>query len=146
MITNDFSKAPKVAQGTHMFFGATSYRVRSLFRLAFVWWKVSRRMRSMPGYMGHYIWFRTPATFGNVSVWDSRDHMMAFARSKEHRDAIAWLTTPGVARGAFIRFLRADAAGHSLGDWRAEADGEAWRHPQFPLSSYLGEVIDHGDR
>ena len=145
MITSDFSRAPKFAQGTHMFFGATHYHIHSLLRLALVWWRVSRRMRSIPGYMGHFLLFRPPATFGNVSLWDSREHMMAFARSKEHRDAIAWLVKPGVARGAFIRFLRANGSGHSLGEWRAEADGEAWRHPRFPFSSYLDEASEHGD-
>jgi heme-degrading monooxygenase HmoA len=145
MITKDYSAAPKIARGTHMFFGATRYHVRSLPRLAFVWWKVSRRMRSMPGYMGHFLWFRLPATFGNVSLWDSKDHMMAFARSKEHRRAIAWLAKPGVARAAFIRFLQADASGHSLGEWRAEPDGEAWRQPQFLFSSYLEGVSEHED-
>jgi hypothetical protein len=82
MITKDFSSAPKVATGSHMFFGGTKYRLRSLPKLAFVWRKVARRMRSMPGYQGHVLWFRAPATFGNVSMWDSRDHMLAFAHTK----------------------------------------------------------------
>ena len=146
MFTTDFSKTPRLAQGTHMFFGGTHYHVTSLVRLAFVWWKVSRRMRSMPGYMGHFLWFRLPSTFGNVSLWDSREHMMAFAQSIEHRKAISWLVKPGVAHGAFVRFLRADTSGHALGDWRAEADGEAWRDPQYPFSSYLNEVSDNEDR
>jgi hypothetical protein len=59
---------------------------------------------------------------------------------------MTWLSRPGVARGAFIRFLRADDAGHSLGEWRAEQDGDAWRHPQFPFSSHLEGAGEHGDR
>jgi heme-degrading monooxygenase HmoA len=143
MITKDFSRMPKFAQGKHMFFGATHYRILSLPRLAFVWWRVARRMRSMPGYLGHFIWFRPPGTFGNASMWDTRDHMMAFAQTKEHRDAVTWMAKPGVARGAFIRFLRADDSGHSLGEWRAEADGEEWRTPQFPFSSHVEGRASH---
>jgi hypothetical protein len=139
MITRDFSHAPAFGQGTHMFFGGTRYHVRSLPRLMLVWWRVSRRMRSMPGYRGHFIWFHVPATFGNFSLWETREDMMAFAQTKEHRAAVSWLAKPGVARGAFIRFLRADAAGHSLGEWRSEPDGEAWRHPMFPFSSLVEE-------
>ena len=145
MFTSDFSRAPRFAQGTHMFFGGTRYTgIPSMVRLAFVWWRVSRRMRAMPGYMGHFLWYRFPFTFGNVSLWDSREHMMAFAQSHEHRAAVAWLVRPGVAHGAFVRFLRTDGSGHSLGDWRAEDDGEAWRVPVYPFSS-PGEVIGDAD-
>ena len=55
---------------------------------------------------------RFPFTFGNVSLWERREDMMAFARSPEHRDAVAWLLRPGVADGAFIRFLQAQPEGH----------------------------------
>lgn len=136
MFTRDFSKAPLPARGTHMFFGGTQYSGPwALGRLAFVWPRVSRRMRRSPGYLGHFIWYRFPFRFGNFSLWDSREHMMSFARSAEHLAAIDWLLSPGTADGAFIRFLRAYPEGHTIGDWRAEDDGEAWRTRRLPFST-----------
>ena len=136
MRTSDFSKAPQEAQGEAMFFGGTRYAgVRAMVRLFFVWRRVRRGMVSSPGYKGHFVWYQFPFTLGNVSLWERGDDMMAFARSPEHRDAIAWLLRPGVADGAFIRFLQAQPEGHTLGIWRAELDpSETWRNPQRPFS------------
>ena len=134
MFTKEFSHAPTYAQGGHVFFGGTAYSVRGALRLPLVWRKVLRRMRSSPGYKGHFVWYRFPFTFGNWSLWDSRAEMMRFARSQEHLDAVAWMTSPGVARASFIRFLRADDTGHTIGEWRAEDDGEAWRSFKLPFS------------
>ena len=136
MYTKDFSKAPGAAQGTHLFFGGTQYTgVRALIQLAFVWMRLSRRMRAAPGYRGHFLWYRFPFTFGNMSFWDSRKEMMAFAQSAEHRNAIRWLVKPGTAHASFIRFLVAQPEGHTIGQWRAEDDADAWRTPVFPFSS-----------
>ena len=111
MFTTDFSKAPSPAQGSNLFFGGTKYTgIRSLIKLLFVWRRVARKMKSSQGYMGHFIWYRFPFTFGNFSLWDSNENMMAFAQSQEHRAAITWLVKPGTARGAFIRFFQADPA------------------------------------
>lgn len=136
MFTTDFSKAPRPAQGTSLFFGGTRYGgIRSLVQLLFVWRRVAKTMTSSPGYMGHYIWYRFPFTFGNFSLWDTREHMMEFARGTEHRAAISWLVKPGTARGAFIRFFQVEPAGHSIGRWRAEYDpAEEWRIPRMPFS------------
>ena len=138
MITKDFSKAPMYAQGTHVFFGGTSYTgIPALIRLGFVWRRVARGMRASPGYRGRFIWYKFPFTFGNFSLWDTRADMMGFAQSAEHVDAVRWLVSPGVARAAFVRLLRADPAGHSIGEWRAEDDGDAWRNAAFPFSSRI---------
>ena len=68
MYTKDFTKAPGAAQGTHLFFGGTQYTgVRALIQLAFVWMRLSRRMRAASGYKGHFLWYRFPFTFGNMS-------------------------------------------------------------------------------
>jgi heme-degrading monooxygenase HmoA len=134
MFTKDFSKAPRFGQGTHMFFGGTKYAgILAMIQLAFAWPRVARAMRRSAGYRGHFLWYRFPFTFGNISLWDTREHMMAFARSQQHLDAIAWLVKPGTATGAFVRLLKAYPEGHSIGVWRAEDDGEAWRQPQLPF-------------
>ena len=138
MFTDDFSKAPKFAQGTHMFYGGSNYTgLRALIQLYFTWRRVVRRMKASPGYMGHFVWYKFPLGIGNFSIWDSYDNMMRFAQSSEHRKAVAWLVKPGTANGAFIRFCEIGAEGHSIGGWRAEADGEAWRIPRMPFSSGL---------
>ena len=135
MFTKDFSKAPPYAQGTHVFFGGTAYTgIPALIRLGFVWRRVSRGMRASPGYRGHFIWYKFPFTFGNFSLWATRADMMRFARGVEHVDAVRWMVSPGVARAAFVRLLRTDDAGHSIGEWRAEGDGDAWRNAVFPFS------------
>jgi heme-degrading monooxygenase HmoA len=135
--TRDFSKAPAAAQGEALFFGGTEYTgPRALLGLVRVWLPVARRMRAAPGYRGHVVWYRFPFTFGTVSFWASREDLMAFGRSDEHRRAVAWLLRPGNARGAFIRFHAAEAAGHTIGGWRAEPDPDgAWRAARYPFST-----------
>ena len=137
MFTGDFSKAPRAARGSYLFFGGTKYSgFGAIIQLIFVWTRVIRRMKASPGYLGHFIWYGFPFTFGNFSLWDSKQNMMAFARSPEHRAAIRWLVQPRIGRGAFIRFFQGEPAGHTLGQWRAEYDpNEDWRNPRFPFSS-----------
>jgi hypothetical protein len=135
MFTRDFSRAPAAAQAGAAFFGGTRFSgPLALVRLAWHWRRIVRAMRRSPGYLDHVVWFRWPSTFGNLSLWRSQDELFAFARSPEHRDAVAWLVTPGTADAAFIRFLSSGPAGHTLGAWRAEADGDAWRSPTLPFS------------
>jgi heme-degrading monooxygenase HmoA len=142
MFTTDFSKAPQAAQGSYLFFGGSQYTgIRSLLRLMVRWPRVVRAMQAASGYRGHYVWYRFPFTFGNFSLWDSKESMLAFARGAEHRAAIHWLVKPGTAHAAFIRFFTAEPAGHSIGAWRAEDDPqEEWRIPRLPFSS---AVFDH---
>ena len=141
MFTRDFSSAPGFAQCRCAFFGGTRYGgLLAMARLAVVWPAVARRMRSAPGYLGHFVWYRFPFTLGTLSLWDSREHMLAFARTAEHRAAVAWLLRPGVARGAFIRFLAAEPAGHTIGGWRADRDGQAWRTADLPFSAAAADA------
>jgi heme-degrading monooxygenase HmoA len=143
MFTRDFSRAPDMARGSHMFFGGTRYRgLRALCELAVRWPGFARELRRSPGYCGHVLWYRFPFTFGSVSTWERREDMLAFARTSAHRGAVSWLTRPGIADAAFIRFLQADEAGHTIGSWRGEDDGDAWRVSHLPFSSTeLGEEI-----
>ncbi len=141
MHTRDFSKAPKPSQAEYAFFGGTRYKgVLALVQLGFVWFRLSRAMRRAPGYMGHYIWYRFPFTFGNFSLWDSWQSMMRFARSKEHRRAMAFVARPRIGKAAFVRFLRFAPDGHTLGTWRVEPDAADWRDFKLPFSS--GEILD----
>jgi hypothetical protein len=61
--------------------------------------------------------------------------MLDFARGQEHMSAVRWLARPGTAEAAFIRFFAAQPAGHTLGQWRAEDDGQRWPDPKTPFSS-----------
>jgi heme-degrading monooxygenase HmoA len=137
MYTRDFSHAPTAARGEALFFGGTEYTgLRALLGLVRVWRPVVRRMRSAPGYRGHFVWYRFPFTFGTASFWASREDLMAFGRTAEHRAAVAWVLRPGNARGAFIRFHAAEPAGHTVGAWRAEPDpDESCRTPHYPFST-----------
>ena len=136
MHTRDFSRAPKSSQAEYAFFGGTRYKgVFALVQLGYVWLRLSRAMRRAPGYMGHYIWYRFPFTFGNFSLWDTWQSMMRFARSKEHRRAMAFVARPRIGKAAFVRFLRFAPDGHTLGTWRGEPDAEDWRDFKLPFSS-----------
>ena len=132
MHTREFSRAPGVAQGSYVFFGGTRYRARGAIGLALRWPSFVRELRRAPGYRGHVLWYRFPFTFGSISSWDRRDDLLAFARTAMHRGAASWMVRPDIADAAFIRFLRADAGGHTLGAWRAEGAGAASRSVTTP--------------
>ncbi len=93
------------------------------------------RIEGYPPCQGHFIWYRFPFTIGNFSLWDTRAEMMRFAGGDEHVAAVKWMVKPGVARAAFVRLLHADDAGHTIGEWRAEEDGDAWRNVVLPFST-----------
>jgi len=135
--SKDFSSAPRTAQAEYVFFGGTRYSgMRAMIKLAFVWARLAKAMRAAHGYSGHYLWYRFPYTIGNFSFWATWDDMMAFARSDEHRKAMAWLAKPNVGKASFVRFLKAAPDGHTLGEWRAEPDpDQEWRRYRLPFSS-----------
>jgi heme-degrading monooxygenase HmoA len=124
MRTRDFSVAPEIARAGSVFHGGTEYSgVRALVGLVVRWPRVRRAMRRSPGYLDHRVWYCYPFTIGTTSFWETQEQLLAFARSAEHREATAWMHRPGIARGAFIRYLVPLPDGNTVGVWSAARSG-----------------------
>ena len=136
MRTTDFSRAPAIGQASAQFVGGTKFSgLRAFFELVERWRPLVRRMKRSPGYRGHKIWYAFPFTFGTIAFFDTRDDLLAFARTPEHARIMRWVMRPGNAHGGFIRLYEALPAGYSSGVWRAEAGHEMRAIEQFsPLA------------
>ena len=122
MRTTDFSAAPRQAQATAMFFGATRYRgPLAILALAPAYRRMVRDMKRMRGYCWHKVYWQFPFTLGTVAFFTDTDAMLRFARSRCHRQLMIWVTD-GTKRatGGFIRLYTAGPDGYSNGVWRAE--------------------------
>ena len=136
MRTTDFSRAPKIGQARAQFVGGTKFTgPRAFVQLARRWFPLVRRLKRAPGYRGHQIWYAFPFTIGTIAFFDSRDDLLAFARTPEHAEIMRWVMWPGNAHGGFIRLYEALPSGYSSGVWRAEAGHELRTIEQFtPLT------------
>ncbi|WP_052460457.1 hypothetical protein [Microbacterium gorillae] len=106
--------APRDVDATEagaMFFGATKYTTPvSWIAFARTWFPLVRRMRAMPGYRGHRVYWMWPFTLGTIGFFDRRDTLWAMARGPEHRYLMTWLTASGRwASAGYIRMLRSEA-------------------------------------
>ncbi len=122
MRTRDFSRAPAQARAGAMFIGATRYsNPLVLLRLAPAWFRMVRDMRRMSGYCWHTVYWQFPLTLGTIAFFTDRDAMLRFARTRQHRRLMVWLTDgTRNATAGFIRLYTAAPDGYSNGTWRAE--------------------------
>lgn len=122
MKTHNFDQAPRIAQATALFVGATRYRgPLAMVHVARHWWQMVRTMKKMPGYCRHFVYYDFPFTLGTIAFFEDMDSMMKFARSKVHRDLMIWVTDDTKnATGGYIRLFNAQPEGYSNGVWRAE--------------------------
>ena len=136
MRTTDFSRAPRMGQAGAQFVGGTKFTgPRAFIGLARRWFPMVRRMKRSRGYRGHKIWYTFPFTIGTIAFFETRDDLLAFARTPEHARIMRWVMRPGNAHGGFIRLFEALPSGYSSGVWRAEAGHELRAIEQFtPLS------------
>ena len=137
MRTTDFSKAPPTGQATAMFVGATRYRgLYPIVAHTLAWLRMVRRMRRMPGYCWHTVYWKWPFTLGTIAFFRDRDALLKFARTKHHRDLMCWIADDGArnATGGFIRLYNAEESGYTNGVWRAEDGGLAHIETYTPLS------------
>jgi hypothetical protein len=123
MRTTDFSHAPAMGQANALFAGGTCFTSPwSFIGLYRRWVPMVRRMKKMPGYRGHYVWYRFPSTLGTIAFFADRTALLKFARTKEHGELMRWVMEPRHARGGFIRLHAALPSGYSSGIWRAEGN------------------------
>lgn len=143
MRTTDFSRAPRQGQAGAMFVGATRYNgPRAWWTLSRSWRPFVRRMKAMPGYCWHTVYWERPFTLGTIAFFETRDDMLTIARSPEHRRLMRWVAdgTDDHATGGFIRLYAADEHGYSNGVWRAE--GFVMEH----IDAYTPIPGDHGPK
>lgn len=113
MKIDDLSKIPHYGQGNAVFIGSTDYTgVGALLRLLPQWIRLRRLMRQAPGFCSHHLTYRFPYTFGQVAVFETMDHLLRFARNKQHRKLMAWVVEHDGdegrnATGGFIRLYEA---------------------------------------
>ena len=149
MRTRDFSRAPRQGQAGSMFVGATKYNSpKDWVTVARAWRPFMRRMKAMPGYCWHTVYYEWPFTLGTIAMFESREDMLTIARSPEHRALVRWVADGNTdhATAGFIRLFSADVDGYSNGTWRAEAETmthiEEWT--PLPGERAPGRVDDAG--
>jgi hypothetical protein len=137
MRTTDFSRGPAQAQATALFIGANRHAgLRAIARFLPRWWRLRRDMVRFRGYCWHRVYWQFPFTLGAVVVFRDRDALLRFARSRQHRLLMEWLTDGRRnATAGFIRLYTAEAGGYSNGHWRAEAGEMALISHFTPLST-----------
>ena len=130
MRTTDFSKAPPQANAGAMFVGATKYKgIHAWIRLTFTWIRMVKLMQQLPGYRWHKVYWEFPFTLGTIAMFEDQDAMMRFARSKEHRKLMRWITAGEKnADGGYIRVFIAKDEGYTNGVWRAEPGEQYMQH------------------
>lgn len=123
MRTDDFSRAPRIAQAGAMFVGGTRYtgpvawaRHARRYRL------MIKQMQRFRGYCGHRTYWQPPWTLGTVAWFETMDDLMLFARSGVHRELMGWVVDRRNSTAGWIRVYEASPHGYSNGVWRAEGD------------------------
>lgn len=87
-----------------VFVGATRYTgPLAWLRLAPRWVRLVRQMKRMPGYLHHRVYYQPPFTLGTLGFFETRDDLLRFARTGEHRDLMEWVLSERNATGGYIR-------------------------------------------
>lgn len=124
MRSNDFSKAPPQARAEVFFLGANRYR-NPLVMLGQIrrWPKLARGLKAAKGYLWHRSYYEFPDRIGLMVAFATKNDLMLYARTPEHREIMKWLVGSGdqsPAKGGFIRILDAEEWGYTNGEYRAE--------------------------
>jgi hypothetical protein len=123
MRATDFSLVPRIGQATYQFVGATSFGLRSFLESGNMMRRMTKRLKSSPGYCGHKVFYIFPLTMGTIAFFDSYNALKEFERSPEHRALRKWASIPGKTKGSFIRIYEALPQGNTTGMWVAQPDG-----------------------
>lgn len=123
MKTTDLSRVPRYGRANAVFVGATQYTgARALLEQLPRFLRLRRLLKAAPGYCGYHLYYKFPYTFGQVVLFEEMDQLLRFARSKLHRELMAWVTDGDRnATAGFIRLYEARADGaYANGEWSAE--------------------------
>lgn len=127
MRTTDFSASLPQAQAESLFLGCNVYRSPlAMVDQVIRWPKIVRALRRSPGYLWHRSYYEFPNRIGLLVAFRTRDELMRFARTPEHRELMVWLAgdresgDPGPVEGGFIRILAAEEHGYTNGTHNVE--------------------------
>lgn len=97
------------AEAEAVFVGATRYRGPGRWlALAPRWRAMTAQMRRLPGYRAHRVYYTRPFVLGTIGAFVTRDDLLRFARTGEHRALMEWVTDgTRNATGGYIRLFEA---------------------------------------
>lgn len=98
-----------LAEADAVFVGATRYRGPGRWlALAPRWRAMTAQMRRLPGYRAHRVYYARPFVLGTIGAFATRDDLLRFARTGEHRALMEWVTDgTRNATGGYIRLFEA---------------------------------------
>ncbi|MGO2749536.1 MAG: hypothetical protein ACTIA6_05755 [Pseudoclavibacter sp.] len=109
-----------------MFVGATRYTSPLAWAVTGrIWGQMTGKMRRMPDYCWHGIYWEAPWTLGTLANFSTRDALLRFARMPEHRHLMQWIVKDTKnANAGFIRlFASAEELAAVEGGEEHEAEG-----------------------
>ncbi|MFK5690709.1 DUF4188 domain-containing protein [Ornithinimicrobium sp. LYQ92] len=122
MRTQDFSRAPDIAQAGAMFAGGTRCAgPASWARHVRRHRTMVREMTRMSGYRAHHTSWQPPSTLGTLAWFDTMEDLVRFARTGTHPQLRDWVVdgTRDDTAG-WIRVYTVEESGYTNGVWRAE--------------------------
>ena len=115
-----------------MFVGATRYTSPLAWAVTGrIWGQMTGKMRRMPDYCWHGIYWEAPWTLGTLANFSTRDALLRFARMPEHRHLMQWIVKDTKnANAGFIRLFASEeelagvegSAGHEVDGRLTDAD------------------------
>lgn len=93
-----------------MFVGATRYTTPLAWAVTGrIWGQMTGKMRRMPDYCWHGIYWEAPWTLGTLANFSTRDALLRFARMPEHRHLMQWIVKDTKnANAGFIRLFASE--------------------------------------
>ncbi|WP_271984798.1 hypothetical protein [Pseudoclavibacter terrae] len=93
-----------------MFVGATRYTTPLAWAVTGrLWGQMTGKMRRMPDYCWHGIYWEAPWTLGTLANFSTRDALIRFARMPEHRHLMQWIVKDTKnANAGFIRLFASE--------------------------------------
>ncbi|PPF43140.1 hypothetical protein C5B85_14385 [Pseudoclavibacter sp. AY1F1] len=96
-----------------MFVGATRYTTPLAWAVTGrIWGQMTGKMRRMPDYCWHGIYWEAPWTLGTLANFSTRDALLRFARMPEHTHLMQWIVKD--TRNANAGFIRLFASEEEL--------------------------------
>ncbi|VXC31537.1 hypothetical protein [Pseudoclavibacter sp. 8L] len=128
-----------------MFVGATRYTTPLAWAVTSrIWGRMTGKMRRMPDYCWHGIYWEAPWTLGTLANFSTRDALIRFARMPEHRHLMQWIVKD--TKNADAGFIRLFASEEELatveGRVAHEADGRGTDvGARGPVAAVPGSVL-----
>nr|WP_181062853.1 hypothetical protein [Pseudoclavibacter sp. RFBI5] len=127
-----------------MFVGATRYTTPLAWAVTSrIWGRMTGKMRRMPDYCWHGIYWEAPWTLGTLANFSTRDALIRFARMPEHRHLMQWIVKDTKnADAGFIRLFASEEelAGLEEGATRRETEAGDASRPALEVRRVSSEL------